>query len=153
MELEAEVHSIYRRPKSRLNMILEQSDKAKSFVTLQARSPRFLSKINYTLHRYYSTLKCDWQEITAKYIQLSFQVHNLNFWRESVEEKLTVPSVSDFVSERMQNVILQASEESLPLALKLTSNKRMEEYSYFRLLQFGKPPFWDETFEGRGNFG
>ena len=71
-----------------------------------------------------------------------------------MQKKLTVPSVSDFVSERMQNVILQASEQSLQLVLKLTSNKPiMEEYSYFRLLRFGKPPFWDETFEGRGNFG
>lgn len=98
MQLETAVHSIYRRSKSRLNMILEQSDKAKSFITLQEGSPGFLSKINYTLHRYYLTLKCNWQEITAKYIQLSFQVCNLNFWRESVQEKLTVPSVSDFVS-------------------------------------------------------
>ena len=153
IDLETAVHSIYRLSKSSLDIILEQSDKAKSFITLQERSPRFLSKINYALQRYYSTLNCDWQAITAKYIQLRFQIHNLNFWIESVEEKLTVPSVSDFVSERMQNFILQASEESLQLALKLTSSKPTEEYTYLRLLRFRKPPFWDETFNGRGNFG
>ena len=153
IDLETAVHSIYRLSKSSLDIILEQSDKAKSFITLQERSPRFLSKINYALQRYYSTLNCDWQAITAKYIQLRFQIHNLNFWIESVEEKLTIPSVSDFVSERMQNFILQASEESLQLALKLTSSKPTEEYTYLRLLRFRKPPFWDETFNGRGNFG
>ena len=153
MDLETAVHSFYRLSKSSLDMILQQSDKVKSFITLQERSPRFLSGINYALHRYYSALNCDWQAITAKYIQLRFQIHNLNFWIESVQEKLTIPSVSDFVSERMQNFILQASEESLQLALKLTSSKPTEEYTYLRLLRFRKPPFWDETFKGRGNFG
>ena len=153
MDLETAVHTFYRHYKENLDTMLEHSDKVKSFIPLQGKLPLFLTKMNYALHSYDSTLNCDWQAITAKYIQLSFQVRNLNFWRESVQEKLTVPSVSDFVSERMQNVILQASEEALQLVLKLTSDKPMEEYSYFRLLRFGKPPFWDETFEGRGNFG
>ena len=153
MDLETAVHTFYRHYKKTVDTMLEHSDKVKSFMPLQGRLPHFLTKMNYALHSYDSTLNCDWQAITAKYIQLSFQVRNLMFWRESVQEKMTVPSVSDFVSERMQYVILQASEESLQLVLKLTSSKPMEEYSYFRLLRFGKPPFWDETFEGRGNFG
>ena len=153
MDLETAVRSIYRLSKNSLDMILEQSDEVKSFITRQERNPPFLSKIKYALHRYYSTLNCDWQAVTAKYIQLRFQIHNLNFWIESVQEKLTIPSVSDFVSARMQNFILQASEESLQLALKLTSSKPTEEYTYLRLLRFRKPPFWDETFKGRGNFG
>ena len=153
MDLETAVHTFYRHYKKNLDLMLEHSDKVKSFIPLQGRLPHFLSKMNNALHSYDSMLNCDWQAITAKYIQLSFQVRNLNFWIESVREKLTVPSVSDFVSERMQNVILQASEESLQLVLKLTSSKPMEEYAYFRLLRFEKPPFWDETFKGRGNFG
>ncbi|XP_015765942.1 PREDICTED: ankyrin-2-like [Acropora digitifera] len=153
MDLETAVHTIYREYKKAFDVIVEESNEVKSFIPLQGRLPRFLNKINYALHSYDSTLNCDWQEITAKYIQLTFQVRNLNFWIDSVQEKLTVPSVSEFVSERMQNVILQTSEESLQLVLKLTSNKPTEEYTYFRLMRFGKPPFWHETFKGRGNFG
>ena len=149
IDLETAVHSIYRLSRSSVDTILEQSDKVKSFIT----RPHFLSKINYALHSYESALNCDWLAVTAKYIQLRFQIYNLNFWIESVQEKLTIPSVSDFISERMQNFILHASEESLQLALKLTSSKPREEYTYFRLLRFRKPPFWDETFKGRGNFG
>ncbi|XP_067057907.1 uncharacterized protein [Acropora muricata] len=153
MDLETAVHSIYRVFKNGLDMILEQSDEVKSFITRQERRPHFLSKVKYALHSYESTLNCEWQAITAKYIQLRFQIYNLNFWIESVQEKLTMPSVSDFISERMQNFIFQASEESLQLAIKLTSSKPTEEYTYFRLLRFRRPPFWDETFKGRGNFG
>ena len=77
MDLETTVHWFYRGYKRTLDMILEQSHKVKSFIPLQGRLPRFLSKIKYALHSYDSTLNCDWQAITAKYIQLSFQVRNL----------------------------------------------------------------------------
>ena len=101
MDLETAVHSIYRLSKSSVDTILEQSDKVKSFITRPEGRPHFLSKINYALHSYESALNCDWLAVTAKYIQLTFQIYNLNFWIESVQEKLTIPSVSDFISERM----------------------------------------------------
>ncbi|XP_067057908.1 uncharacterized protein [Acropora muricata] len=153
VDLKITVHGFYRHYKENLDLLLEHSNEVKSSLPLCGRLPSSLEKMNFALHSYDSTLNCDWQAIAAKYIQLSFQVHNLNFWIESFRETSEVPSVSDFASERMQKVILQPSEESLELVLKLTSNKPMEEYTYFQLLRFRKPPFWYETFEGRGNFG
>ena len=153
VDLKITVHDFYRHYKENLDLLLEHSNEVKSSLPLCGRLPSSLEKMNFALHSYDSTLNCDWQAIAAKYIQLSFQVHNLNFWIESFRETSEVPSVSDFASERMQKVILQPSEESLELVLKLTSNKLMEEYTYFQLLRFRKPPFWYETFEGRGNFG
>ena len=153
VDMESAVHNFNRHYKENLDLLLEHSNQVKSSLPLYGRLPRFLEKMNFALHSYDSTLNCDWQAIAAKYIQLSFQVRNLNFWMESRRETSEVPSVSDFASERMQKVILQPSEESLELVLKLNSNKPTEEYTYFQLLRFRKPPFWDETFEGRGNFG
>lgn len=153
VDLKITVHGFYRHYKENLDLLLEHSNEVKSSLPLCGRLPSSLEKMNFALHSYDSTLNCDWQAIAAKYIQLSFQVHNLNFWIESFRETSEVPSVSDFASERLQKVILQPSEESRELVLKLTSNKPMEEYTYFQLLRFRKPPFWYETFEGRGNFG
>ena len=86
MDHETAVHTFYRHYKVTLDTMLEHSDKVKSFIPFQGRLSHFLTKMNYALHSYDSTLNCDWQAITAKYIQLSFQVRNLNFWRESVQE-------------------------------------------------------------------
>ena len=152
VDLETAVHSFYRDYKQSLDLLIEHSNEVKSFMPLQGRLPRVLAKMNFALHSYDSTLNCDWQAIAAKYIQLSFQVRNLNFWQQSVREKLTVPSVSDFVSERMQKVILESSEESRQLVLKLTSGEPTEEFNYLQILRIRKPPFWHETFDGRGNF-
>ena len=151
-DLETVVHGSYRDYKRSLDVLIEHSDEVKSLIPLQGRLPRVLAKINITLQNYDSKLYCDWQAIAAKYIQLSFQVRNLKFWMESVQETLTVPSVSDFVSERMQNFILDSSEESLGLVLKLTSREPTQEFDYFQILRIRKPPFWHETFDGRGNF-
>ncbi|XP_068732670.1 uncharacterized protein [Montipora capricornis] len=152
IDLETAAHNYYRDYKQSLDLLIEHSDEVKSFMPLQGRLPRVLTKMNFALHNYDSKLNCDWQAIAAKYIQLSFQVRNLNFWRQSVHETLTVPSVSDFVSERMKNVILQSSEESLQLVLKLTSKEPFQEFNYLQILQTRKPPFWYETFDGIGNF-
>ena len=152
VDLETEVHGSYRDYKRSLDLIIKHSDKLKSLTLLQGRLPRVLSKMKFALQSLYSMLNCDWQAIVAKYIQLHFQVHNLKFWIESVHETLTVPSVSDFVSARMQNFILDSSEESLRLVLKLTSREPTQEFDYLQILQIRKPPFWHETFDGRGNF-
>ena len=153
MDLETAAHSFYLDYKNIFHLLRENSDEVRSFIPLQGRLPRFLVKMNLVLSSYDWTLNCDWQAVTAKYIQLIFQVRTFKFWVESVEETLTVPSVSDFVSERMQNALLQSSEESRQLVLKLVTSKPTEEFIYLRILRFQKPPFWDETFEGRGNFG
>ena len=153
MDLETAAHEFFLDYKKYFHLLRENSDEVRSSIPLEGRLPRFLAKMNFVLSSYDWTLNCDWQVVTAKYIQLIFQVRTLKFWVESVQERLTVPSVSDFVSERMRNTILQSSEESRQLVLKLITSKPTEEFIYLRTLRFRKPPFWDETFEGRGNFG
>ena len=151
-DLETVVHKFYRNYKQSLDLVMENSDDVKSSMALDGKLPRFLAKMNHALHSYDTTLNCDWQSIAIKYAQLSFQVRNLNFWNQAVHKTLTVPSVSDFLSERMTNVILQPSEESRKLVLKLASNLPSERFKHLKVLRFTKPPMWRETFS-RGNFG
>ena len=151
-DLETVVHKFYRAYKQSLDLVMENSDQVKSYMTLNGKLPRFLTKMNFALHRYDSKLNCDWQAIAIKYAQLSFQVRNLNFWNQAVHETSTVPSVSDFLSERMKNVILQPSEESRKLVLRLASRQPSETFNYLKVLRFTKPPMWHETFS-TGNFG
>ena len=80
-------------------------------------------------------------------------VNNLTYWLQASHETSTVPSVSGFLSKRMENVILQHSEESLKLVLKLASGHPTEGFNYLRTLRFTRPPMWYETFSGEGNFG
>ena len=151
-DLETVVHKFYGNYKKSLDLVMESSDQVKSYMPFNGKLPRFLAKMNFALHSYDSTLNCDWQSIAIKYAQLSFQVRTLNFWRQAIHETSTVPSVSDFLSERMKNVILHPSEESRKLVLKLASKKPTDTFNYLRVLRFTKPPMWHETFS-RGNFG
>ena len=151
--LEPAVHDFYRNYKQNLDLVMENLDEVKSSMTLNGRLPRYLRKMNSVLNIYDETLNCDWQIVAIKYVQLSFQVRNINFWQEAVRRTLTVPSVSEFLSQRMTDVILQPSDESLRLVLKLASKKSFGNFNYLRILRFTKPPFWSETFSGVGNFG
>ncbi len=152
-DLETVLHKWYRNYKKSFDLVMENSDELKSSMSINGKLPRFLAKMNFALTNYDTTLNCDWQAVAIKYVQLSFQVRNLNYWIQAVHETSTVPSVSDFLSKRMENVILQHSEESLKLVLKLASGKPAEKYNYLRILRFTKPPMWHETFSGLGNFG
>ena len=152
-DLETVVHNFYRNYKRSLDSVMENSDEVKSSMAFNGKLPEFLAKMNSALHSYDATLNCDWQAIAIKYVQLSFQVRNLNYWQQAVHETSTVPSVSDFLSQRMNDVILQPSEESRKLVLKLASRQPTEMFNYLKILRFTKPPFWHETFDGVGNFG
>jgi len=152
-DLETVLHQWYRNYKESLDLVLENSDEVKSSMPINGKLPRFLAKMNFALTNYDTTLSCDWQAVAIKYVQLSFQVRNLNFWNQAVHETNTVPSISDFLSKRMEKAILQHSEESLKLVLKLASGEPTEHYNYLRILRFTKPPLWHETFSGIGNFG
>ena len=152
-DLETLLHKFYRIYKERLVLVLEKSDEMRSHMPLNDKLPPFLSKMNFALADYDTSLNCDWQEIAIKYVQLSFQVRNLNYWIQATHETSTVPSVSGFLSKRMENAILQHSEESLKLVLKLASGHPTETFNYLRTLRFTRPPLWDETFSGEGNFG
>ncbi|XP_078384792.1 uncharacterized protein LOC144667264 [Oculina patagonica] len=154
-DLETVLHKWYRIYKESFDLVLENSDEVKSFMPINGKLPRFLAKMNFALTNYDSTLSCDWQAVAIKYVQLSFLVRNLNFWIQAVHDRetSTVPSVSDFLSKRMENVIVQHSEESLKLMLKLASGEPSEKFNYLRILRFTKPPMWHETFSGLGNFG
>ena len=151
--LETLLHKFYRIYKERLDLVLEKSDEMRSHMPFNGKLPRFLSKMNFALADYDTSLNCDWQAIAIKYVQLSFQVRNLNYWIQATHETFTVPSVSGFLSKRMENAILQHSEESLKLVLKLASGHPTETFNYLRTLRFTRPPLWDETFSGEGNFG
>ena len=152
-DLETALHQWYRNYKESLDLLVETSDKVRSSMSINGKLPRFLAKMNFALTDYDTTLSCDWQAVAVKYVQLSFQVRNLNFWIHAVHETNTVPSISDFLSRRMEKAILQHSEESVQLVLKLVSGTPSEEFNYLRILRFTKPPMWHETFSGVGNFG
>lgn len=147
------VHDLYRNYKQKLDLVMENSNEVKSSMTLNGRLPRYLRKMNSVLNSYDKTLNYDWQVVAMKYIQLIFQVRNFNIWQEAVSRTQTVPSVSEFLSQRMTDVILQPADESLRLVLKLAYKKSFETFNYLRILRFTKPPFWSETFSGVGNFG
>ncbi len=152
-KLETVLHKWYRKYKEMFDLVMEKSDEVKSFMSINGKLPRFLTKMNFALTDYDTTLSCDWQAVAIKYVQLGFLVRNLNFWIQAVHETSTVPTVSDFLSKRMENVILRHSEESLKLVLKLASGKPSEKFNYLQILRFTKPPMWHETFSGVGNFG
>ena len=82
-------------------------------MAINGKLPRFLSKMNFALADYDTSFNCDWKAIAIKYVQLSFQVRN--YWIQATHETSTVPSVSGFLSKRMENAISQHSEESLLL--------------------------------------
>jgi len=134
---ETKLHALYRRYRKSLHLVKEKWDKAKSS----------LAKMKVALHRFDTTLDCDWQSIAIKYVQLSFKVRNLNFWCQAATETSTEPSASDFLLERMKNILSFSSEESRKLALKLASRKSwVKTLNYLKILRFTKPPFWRETF-------
>ena len=136
-----QVHIFYREYKEKFDLLLEHSDEVKSLLPLNGRLPRYLEKANFALHSYDSTLNCDWQAIATKYIQLSFQFHNIDIFAKSLKKTLTAPMFSAFAVKRMLNVSFQSSEESPQLMLKLTSSKPVEEFRYLRILRLRKPPF------------
>jgi len=152
-DLETVLHQWYRNYKESLDLLVETSDKVRSSMSINGKLPRFLAKMNFALTDYDTTLSCDWQAVAIKYVQLSFQVRNFNFWIHAIHKTNTVPSISDFLSRRMEKAILQNSEESVQLVLKLVSGTPSEEFNYLRILRFTKPPMWHETFSGVGNFG
>ncbi|KAK2566010.1 Ankyrin repeat domain-containing protein 50 [Acropora cervicornis] len=138
------LHIFYREYKEKFDLLLEHSDEVKSLLRLNGKLPRYLEKVYFALLSFDSKLNCDWQAIATKYIQLSFQFHNLNIFAESLQKDLTATIVSDFAVKRMLNVSLQSSEESRQLMIKLTSRKPVKEFTYLRILQFRQPPFWSD---------
>ena len=151
-DLETVVHKFYRYYKESFDLAKESSDDVKLSMAFDGKLPRFLVKMNNALQSYDTTLNCDWQSIAFKYALLSFQVRNINYWQQAVHETSTVPSVSDFLSERMKKIFLQPSEDLRKLILKLASNPPSEEFRHLKVLRFIKPPMWREAFN-RGNFG
>ena len=152
--LETLLHSFYRTYKNNYTLALAHSDEVTAFLPHKEKLTVYIfQKMNVALRSYNTMLKCDWQSVAIKYIQLSFLVRTLNYWKQVVRETSVIPSVSDFLSERM-NVILQSSKESRKLALKLASRQPVESFNYLKVLRFERPPFWRETFYGiPGTFG
>ena len=151
-DLETSVHELFRRYQVNFNLVKEGSDEVKLYMVSGGRLPRFLVRMNQALHSYDTMLNCDWRSIAIKYAVLSFQVGTLKYWLYAIHETLTVPSVSDFLSDRMKNILFQPSEDLLKLILELASKPPSEEFSYLKVLRFTKPPMWRGTF-AKGNFG
>ena len=57
-------------------------------MAINGKLPRFLSKMNFALADYDTSFNCDWQAIAIKYVQLSFQVRNLNYWIQATTKRL-----------------------------------------------------------------
>ena len=126
------------------------SKQTKSVIFAKRNLPPVLWKVNHALHRYYLTLRCDWQAITAKYVMLRFQIWNLKLVTQYVNENSRVVSISDFASLRMKKVFIEPSEDSLKLVLRLANEESSEifdDLDYLTILKFRKPPLWKGTFD------
>ena len=145
IDLELGLRNFYRTFKDSFDRLGKISEEVKSVMFCKGYMPYVLGKIRKALYSYDNTLHCDWQAITIKYVQLSFQVRTLNFWRLAVLETSTVPSLSDFLSFRMDKVFMDPSKEAVELILKLASDKTSVTFNYLTILRFVKPPLREGT--------
>ena len=113
--------------------------------------PRELLILNSALNNYRSTLLCDWQEVSYKYVMLKFQLWNLKLLKlYSIENCRMGVSISDFAAMRMKKVVLEPSKDSLKLVLRLASGTlygSFDNFDYLTILKFRLPPFWKGAFD------
>lgn len=150
MSLETALRTFYRNFKSSFERLQERSEQARSFISSKGNLPRVLSKISHELYNYDTTLSCDWQAIATKYVMLSFQIRNFKLGTRHMEGNSRVVSISDSASQRMQEIFIKPSQETLKLVLKLASEKSseiFEDLDYLMILRFRRPPLWKGTFE------
>ena len=149
VSLETELRTSYLNFKVSFDRLQEYSNYAKAVMFINGTLPDVLLRVSNTLHNYNSTLRCDWQAISAKYVMLRFQLWNLKLVTRYLNENSRVVSISDFASMRMKKVLIEPSKEALKLVLRLVSEKsyeRFDDLDYLMILKFRKPPLWKGTF-------
>ena len=128
------------------DLLLKFSGSASSFFHHEGRTLGHSADVTHALYKHETHLKCDWQRITIKYVRLRFLLHISNFWRQAVHAASITPIVSEFLSHRMEKILLNPSKESTDFILQLALGKQFDEYSYLERLKFVKPPLWRNTF-------
>lgn len=135
------------------DLLLKFSGSASSFFHHEGRTLGHIADVTHALYKHETHLKCDWQRITTKYVRLRFLLHISNFWRQAVHTASITPIVSEFLSDRMEKILLNPSKESTDFILQLALGKQFDEYSYLERLKFVKPPLWRNTFpDSKFNF-
>lgn len=107
---------------------------------------RVLSRVDHALYNYYTTIYCNWQANTAKYVLFRFQVWNMKFFTRYVNENSRLVSISDFASSRIRKVLTRSSSDLMKLVLRLVSEKRFNDLDYLTILKFREPPLWKGTY-------
>lgn len=150
VSLETKLRTSYSNFKESFDRLQEYSNHARAVMFTNGILPGVLLRVSNTLHNYNSTLRCDWQAISAKYVMLRFQLWNLKLVTRYLNVNSRVVSISDFASMRMKKVLIEPSKESLKLVLRLVSERsyeRFDDLDYLMILKFRKPPLWKGTFD------
>ena len=150
ISVERSLRMSYSDFKTSFDQLQKLSEQARSLIFSKGKPPRVLSKILRALHKYDTTMLCDWQAIANKYLTLTFQIQNFKLGTLHANEHSRVVSITDFASLRMKKVFIESSPETLKLALKLASEKSsnvFDDLYYLTILKFRKPPLWKGTFE------
>jgi hypothetical protein len=88
---------------------------------------------------------CELKEITYKYARFKFLLHTFEFWSAQVNRITILPSISKYLSERIEEVFLNENKhEMIRLMIKLEKNHPMK-YEYMKMLRFRKPPLYSRT--------
>lgn len=106
-------------------------------------------KLDSALNDYRSTLLCDWQAVSYKYVMLKFQRWNFKLLMLYTTKTDWGVSISDFAALRMEEALLALSKDSLKLVARLasgTSYGSFDNFDYLTILKFRKPPFFKDTF-------
>ena len=149
MSLESALRLFYRNFKSSSDQLQRRTEQVRSYIFSKENPLRLLLKIGHALHNYDTTLSCDWQAISTRYVMLHFQIRNFKLATQHAKENSRVVSISDFASHRMQEVFVKPSQETLKLALRLASEKSsdFDDLDYLMILRFRKPSLWKGTFD------
>ena len=126
--------------KQYLEFVLEDLFQVKSVISRTL--PRFLGKMDTGLRNFEAALNCDWQAVSVKYVQLEYYLRNI--WHIWTFHQTSLRLVtSEFLSLRIENVLLQPSNELLELMLRLASKQQSDSFKYLKSLLFKKPPLWE----------
>ena len=122
---------------------------AKDVTFANGSPPKFLLKLDSALNDYRSTLLCDWQAVSYKYVMLKFQRWNFKLLMLYTTKTNLGVSISDFAALRMGKALLEPSKDSLKLVARLasdTSYGSFDNFDYLTILKLRKPPFFENTF-------
>ena len=148
---ERDLRTYYLHFKESFDKLQTYSLHAKDVSFTNGSPPRFLLKLDSALNDYWSTLLCDWQAVSYKYVMLNFQLWNLQLLTlfTTKNHRMGV-SISDFAARRIRKALFEPSKDSLQLVARLafgTSYGSFDNFDYLTILKFRKPPFWENIFD------